>query len=436
MKTPCHWPCALLLGFLTLISAACKQNLTSGQETSRPPSQTRVVRVFGAMVGEQRVQLEQALVPFEQETGIDVIYEGSDAFATNLPLKIETGNVPDVAAFPQPGLLRELARDGQLVSVNSFISTQKLKNAYSDSWLELGSFDNQVYGIGYRVSLKSLVWYNPKVFAAQGYQVPTTWDEMIALSDQMVAEGRTPWCIGLESGDATGWPGTDWIEDIMLRTVGPEVYDQWVNHEIEFNDPRVIAAFERWGQILLHPHYVAGGTVGALNTPTWDVFNSLWSDPPSCYLHRQANFIQSLFPSTVVLGEDVNFFVLPEINPQWETPVLVAGDIFAMLRDTPESRALMEYLLTPTPHEAWIQLGGFLSPHRQVNLELYPDLLSKRQAEILLKSNIVRFDGSDMMPAVVGTGSFWTGIIDYTSGIPAQTVVDHIEASWPELQAP
>lgn len=389
------------------------------------------VTVLGVVVGEQQAKLEAALAPFEAETGIDVVYEGTDAFATLLPVRVDSGNAPDIAMFPQPGLMRDFARDGLLVPVGDSLDAAALQDAYSQDWIDLATVEGDLYGVWYRASVKSLVWYNPSAFEAAGYEIPTTWDELLALSDQIVADGGTPWCLGMESGDATGWVGTDWVEDILLRTAGPEVYDQWINHEIPFNAEPVQTAFARFGEIALNEDYVVGGTVGVLSTPFGDSPNGLFGDNPSCYLHRQANFIASFFPEDVELGTDVDIFPLPEIEPQYGVPVLVAGDVFAMFNDTPEARALMAYLTTVEPHEIWAELGGYISPHQQVDLAVYPDAVARRQAEILANAEVIRFDGSDMMPGAVGTGSFWTGITDYVGGTDLETVLADIEASWP-----
>jgi alpha-glucoside transport system substrate-binding protein len=417
----------LILGLgVSLLVSACGEQSNQGGEDSQ------TVTVLGVIVGEQQEKFEQALAPFEEETGIDVVYEGTDAFATLLPVRVESGDAPDIAMFPQPGLMADFAKAGQLIPVTEFMDAETLSTAYPETWLSLGTFDGGLYGIWYRASVKSLVWYSPAAFAANGYEIPETWDELMALSDQIVADGGTPWCLGLESGDATGWPGTDWIEDIMLRTAGPAVYDQWITHEIPFNDDQVKAAFEQFGQVVLNPDYVLGGTTGAISTPFGDSPQGLFEDPPSCYLHRQANFIASFLPEDVTLGEDVDVFLLPGIDAQFGLPVLVAGDVFGMFNDTPEARALMEYLATPTPHEIWARLGGFLSPHQQVSLEVYPDPVSQKEAEFLTQAETIRFDGSDMMPGVVGTGTFWSGVVDFVAGTPVDDVLADIEASWPE----
>lgn len=416
---------ALLLGLSFL--AACE----GSQPTTDDGGNAGTVTVLGVVVGEQQEKLEAALAPFEAETGIDVVYEGTDAFATLLPVRVESGDAPDVAMFPQPGLMADFAQAGQLVPITNFMEQSALTAAYPPDWLTLGTVGGELYGVWFRASIKSLVWYNPQAFAAAGYTIPTTWDEMIALSDQIVADEGTPWCLGMESGDATGWVGTDWVEDIMLRTAGPEVYDQWIQHDIAFDAEPVQTAFEEFGKIVLNPDYVSGGTVGAISTPFGDSIQGLFGDAPRCYLHRQASFITSFLPEEASPGETIAVFPLPGIAPEFGTPVLVAGDVFAMFNDTPEAQALMAYLTTPEAHAVWAGLGGFISPHNEVGLDVYPDAVTQQQAEILAEAEIVRFDGSDMMPGVVGTGTFWSGIVDYVGGEDVERVLSDIEASWP-----
>lgn len=411
---------------ICILFTACE----STTEPKQSANNTKTVTVLGVVVGEQQDKLEAALAPFEEKTGIKVIYEGTDAFATLLPVRVESGDAPDVAMFPQPGLMRDFAQSGQLVPISQFMELSKLEKAYNKDWLDLSKVDNQPYGIWYRASVKSLVWYNPEAFAAQGYQVPRTWSEMLDLSDRIVADGGTPWCLGMESGSATGWVGTDWVEDIMLRTAGAEVYDRWISHEISFDSPPVKEAFTKFGEIVLNPDYIQGGVVGAISIPFGDSFQGLLQEPPSCYLHRQANFISSFFAPEVRLGENIAIFALPGIKKEFGNPVLVAGDVFAMFNDTPEARALMEYLATPQPHAIWAKLGGFISPHQQVSLDVYPDPVTREQAEILANAEVIRFDASDMMPSSVGTGTFWSGVIDFVGGDDLDRVLKEIDEGW------
>ncbi|MEL6471367.1 MAG: ABC transporter substrate-binding protein [Cyanobacteria bacterium J06623_4] len=404
---------------------------------SAVPTGNNTVTILGVVVGDQQAKLEAALAPFEEETGINVIYEGTDAFTTLLPVRVDSGDSPDIAMFPQPGLMRSLAEEGALIPVTEVLTRSELEAYYPDTWIELSTVDDEIYGIWYRSAVKSLVWYNPKEFAAAGYAPPETWDELIALSDQIVADGGNPWCIGLESGNASGWPGTDWVEDVVLQNSGPEFYEKWVQHEVPFNAPEVQEAFRYFGEIAKTPDYLYGGQTGALSIPWGDSITGLFTqkgdtDTPECYMQKQGNFISGFFPEDVVIGEDVDFFPTPVINPEYENSLLVAGDIFSMLNDTPEARQLMAYLATPTPHEIWAEQGGFLSANKQVDLGVYPDELSRKQAELLTTAEVVQFDASDAMPGAVGTGTFWSGMMDFVAGATAEEVTDKIEFYWPE----
>lgn len=403
-----------------------------GEDIPAASSGDNTVTILGVVVGEQQARLEAAIAPFEEETGIDVIYEGTDAFTTLLPVRVDSGDPPDIAMFPQPGLMKSLAEEGALVPLDSFLSRQELEAYYPDSWIDLSTIDEEIYGIWYRSAVKSLVWYVPEQFEQRRYEIPETWDEMIALSDKIVADGGTPWCLGLESGNASGWPATDWIEEILLRTAGPDFYAQWVAHEVPFDAPEVQEAFRYFGEIVRNPDYVWGGKTGALSISWGESPTGLFSEEPDCFMHRQGNFITNFFPNDVVLGEDVDFFQTPDINPEYSNALLVGGDIFSMLRDSPEARAFMEYMATPTPHEIWAEQGNFLSANKQVDLDVYPNEITRKQADLLTSADVVQFDGSDAMPGAVGTGTFWSEAMNFVAGSSAEDVTQQIEYYWPE----
>jgi len=392
---------------------------------------TRVLNVYGLWAGAELEAFDKMVKPFEDANDIDVVLAGSRDPAV-LITRVEAGNPPDVSTLPNPGAMVEFARSGKLVDLSTFMDVDTLKSDYPSTWINLGSYKGKLHGIFLSADLKSLVWYNPKAFAAAGYTVPTTWDEMIALSDKMVADGNTPWAIGLESGGASGWAGTDWIEDIMLRTVEPEVYDLWVSHGISWVDDRVQRAFELFGQIALNEKYVYGGPNAVLTINFGDSPDALFTSPPNAYMHKQATFIQSFildhFPN-LVPGEDFDFFPFPSIDPQYGTPALGAADMFAMFNDTPDARAFMEYIASSEAQEIWVGELGKLSANKQVNPAVYPDDLTRKAAEILVNASTFRFDGSDLMPGAVGSGSFWTEILNYVSGVPLIRVLMTIETT-------
>ncbi|MFH1938964.1 MAG: extracellular solute-binding protein, partial [bacterium] len=208
--------------------------LLIGMLTSSVFAASNTLTVLGVWTGAEAEAFNKMVAPFEAETGIKVEFTGTRDLPAILTTQVEAGNPPDVSALPNPGQMIEFAKAGKLVDLSTFMDMDVLRSDYSPTWLDLGTYKGKFCGVFISADLKSLVWYSPKAFAAAGYTVPTTWEEMIALSDKMVADGKTPWAIGFESGAASGWAGTDWIEDIMLRTVEPEVYDLWVSHGISW----------------------------------------------------------------------------------------------------------------------------------------------------------------------------------------------------------
>jgi alpha-glucoside transport system substrate-binding protein len=383
------------------------------------PYAGEAVVIFTAAGEEQAVLFEKNFVDFEERTGIDVVIERSGDFETLAVVRSEAGDPYDILNFPQPGLMADMARDGFLADLGEFLDDGYMKTKYSQSWLDLGTVDGALVGVWHGADVKSLVWYPRPEFEAAGYEIPETWDELLALSDQIVADGGVPWCIGIESSGATGWVGTDWIEDIMLRTQPPEKYDQWTRGELKFDSPEVRNAFDIMSNIWLNEDYVYGGTTSILTVPFGDAPLPLFDDPPSCWLHRQASFIFNFFPEGTTIGPDgeVNYFYLPPIDPAYGKPVLGSGNLVSLAKDTPAGREVIKKTV---------------SPHLDSSLDWYPDATTRGFAEILMAADTFRFDGSDLMPGAVGTGSFWTGIVDYVGGEDLGTILTTIDASFPE----
>ncbi|WP_420628913.1 ABC transporter substrate-binding protein [Candidatus Leptofilum sp.] len=393
------------------------------------------VTVFGKWTEAEGESFEAALAPFEEATGIDVKYEGSSEFETLITVRVEGGDAPDIAGFPQPGLMAQFVREGAIPDHAQFLDTSELSANYSDAWINLATVNNQLSGVFYRASTKSIVWYPVQAFADAGYAVPQTWDEMIALSDQIVADGGTPWCVSMEHGGVTGWVATDWVEDVLLRTAPPETYDQWVNHEIPFNDPAVVNAANIVGDIWFNEDYVYGGTTGILTIWVGDTQTPMFDDAgPQCWMHRQAGWIPDFWPEGTEAGVDSSFFYLPPIDEAYGNPVLGGGDVFSAFNTRPETAALMEYLSLPEGAEVWVKAGGFISPNRNVPADWYANYVDQAQAEILQGATTLRFDASDLMPAEVGAGTFWSGMVDWVGGADTETVFQNIENSWPDAE--
>jgi alpha-glucoside transport system substrate-binding protein len=391
------------------------------------------VSIAVVWTGNELDTFQKVIDQFEQETGITVNVDAVGRDLPNvLPVRIAAGNPPDVAALPNPGQMKTFALQGALVPLDNLSNLADLSPAMVNLGTVTVDGTDHVYGLFIGADVKSLVWYDPKNFAAKGYTVPTSWPALVALSQQMIAKGDTPWTIGLESGAASGWPGTDWIEDIMLRTAGPDVYDQWVNHEIPWTSPAVKTAFQYFGQIALNPQMVYGGTTGELLTNFGDAPNALFTTPPDAYMMKQATFIQSFILTAnpnLVAGEDYDVFTFPEIQPQYGTPLLGSGDLVGVFNNTPEALALADYLASAEAQAIWCGTLGKIAVNTKVDPSIYPDPITARAADMLANATIFRFDGSDLMPAAVGSGTFWTGILNYINGIPLDTVLQNIEDS-------
>lgn len=397
--------------------------------------------IFGPWLGPDQELMESIVAYFAAATGADVKYVGSDSFEQQIMIDAEAGSAPNIAIFPQPGLAADMAKRGFLTPLSTDTGPWLQKNyAAGQSWVDLGSFANEkgekeLFGFFYKVDLKSLVWYVPENFEDAGYEVPETMEELKALSNQIVKDGETPWCIGLGSGGATGWPATDWVEDMMLRTQSPEVYDQWVKNEIAFDDPKVIEAIEEFGAFARNDDFVAGGAGAVASTDFRDSPKGMFSSPAQCYMHRQASFIPSFFPEGTVVGDDADFFYFPSYaEKDLGKPVLGAGTVFAITKASKGATAFMEFLKTPIAHELWMAQSGFLTPHTGVNTELYANDTQRRMGDILLGATTFRFDASDLMPGGVGAGSFWTGMVDYAGGRDAAVVAAEIQKSWDALK--
>ncbi len=423
---------AVLIVLCVLLLAATANAQQPGSELERALAgefSGANVTLMSVWTQEEGEKFQAVLDAFKEATGITVTNEGTRDFETLIVVRAEGGNPPDVAVFPQPGLMKRVSNF--IVPLDDIIDRQVLEDNYIQSWIDLGTVDEKLLSVYFRAAVKSLVWYRPPVFAAAGYEVPQTWDEMLALMDKMVADGVTPWCIGLEQGGATGWVATDWVEEIVLRTAGPEVYQQWIDHEIPFNDERIVNAVKLMGDIWLNPDYVYGGTTYILTTATQDSVAPLFGDEPGCMMHRQAGWISAFFPEGTIVPDDATFFYLPPIDEAQGSPVLGAGDAASMFNDRPEVRAFMQWLVTPDAARPWVEREGFISPNRNVPLEWYPNVSDRLQAEIMINATVFGFDASDLMPGEVGTGTFWSGMVDYINGDNLDDVMARIEASWP-----
>ena len=397
--------------------------------------------ISGPWIGEDGELFESVLAYFEEATGATVNYSGSDSFEQDFVISAQAGSAPEMAVFPQPGLAADMAARGFLQPLPEGTADWLRENyAAGESWVDLSTYagpegEEHLYAFPYKADLKSLVWYVPEAFEEMGYEVPQTMEQLKELTQQIVDDGGTPWCVGLGAGAGTGWPATDWVEDMMLRTQPPEVYDQWVSNEIPFDDPAVVNAIEEFGFFARNDEFVSGGASAVASTDFRDSPGGLFTFPPECYMHRQASFIPSFFPEGTEVGQDADFFYFPAYEGQdLGSPVLGAGTLFSRTVDNEITTAFIEFLQTPIAHEIWMAQSGFLTPYTAVSPEVFPTDAQRSMNEILTTATTFRFDASDLMPGEIGTDAFWSAMVDYVGGEDAQAVAADVQERWSTIQ--
>jgi ABC-type branched-subunit amino acid transport system substrate-binding protein len=438
---------AMLVG-LSLVAAACggdddgdtaeaPADEPAAAEEAPAEGKTEILVTGPERSEEQAGALQEVLGAWGEANGVEVTYLGSADWEAEINTQVEGGNPPDISIFPQPGKLADFARAGYVVPVADFALAE---NDWSDAWNVFGVVDGVTYGVPVKSDMKSLVWYKPATFAEAGYEVPTTFADFLALVDTMANDGSgtKPLCVGIESGQATGWTYTDWVEEMVLRQHGAEVYDGWVSHEIPFSDPRIMESMQAVVDLWTEDNvYAASGTIAA--TAFGD--NGIPLVEGDCYMHRQASFFSGFIPEGTVFGpEGVDVFYFPDING--DAPVLGAGTLAAAFNADPNVHALLGYMSSAEYAEARQQaqqalkggspaLSGFLSAAQGQDLSVY-EPLEQSILNALASAGIVRFDASDLMPADVGAGTFWTEGTSLVNGdITVAEAAAAIDASWP-----
>lgn len=447
-----------LVAVLAVIAAACGGGDGGGTTTTAGDGGAGEVgasfNLFGAPTGVEGDALQGFIDVYNEQTGSSITYRGSDGFEDELRIAVDGGDPPEVAFTPQPASICDFADNGELVSLEDMgFDIAQMEEDHSAYWMSLGQCsDGQHYGIPWFPNYKSIVFYQKTVFEEGGYQIPETYEDLVALSEQMVADGQTPWCFGFESGGATGWPGTDWIEDILLRQQGAEVYRQWYEHEIPFNDERVVKAFDTFGEIFFGEGFVLGGTDAVSGIAFGDSPGPLFTEPPGCAMLKQGSFISNFFVDQADYEpgeeEEIGVFNFPSIDGN--VGAMGGGDtIIVFNADDPATvQALKDWITPEWQCTLASASGGGVAPYgghgvagverlpgnKNVDPNCYESEAAKTFAEAVtaaLAANTFAFDGSDLMPPEVGQGSFWTAMVDWSQGAPTQEVVDMVEASWP-----
>jgi alpha-glucoside transport system substrate-binding protein len=398
----------------------------------------KVVTILGAFGGDEEKNFNASLAEFEKSSGIDVQYTSDQDFTTTIKQKVGSGDSPDIGLFPQPGGLLEFAAQNKIQPIDSYLDYDKLQGTLLPGFLDAGRYKGRVYGAPMRNAVKSIVWYPKAAYDKAGYEKePSSIQDLQKnVADKIAASGTTPWCIGWESDQATGWVGTDWVEELVLRMWGPSVYDDWTSHRIPFNDERIVKSLDEAAKFNKDPKMVLGGTKGVLNTAFGDAMTPAFQNPPKCMLHRQGNFATTFYPKNVQADLDgtVGIFVFPKFEGGYDgQAILGGGDLAGLFNGNDEdSKKVMEFLTSDKFGGPWAKAGGWLSPHKTFDVSNYPNQTTKDIADIANKASVLRFDGSDLMPKAVGSGTFWTEMVKWENGQSSQQTADNIEASWPK----
>ena len=395
------------------------------------------VEIYTTIVSPEADLFQESFLDFEECTGITINWNGSQEFEAQLPVRVEGGTAPDLAIFPQPGLLAKMVATGSMVPASADVAASVDAN-YTPDWKNYGTVDGTFYAAPLGANVKSFVWYSPKTFADNGWAIPTTWDELLALSDTVAATDVQPWCVGFGSGEATGWVGTDWMEDLMLRFQDADTYDKWVSNEMKFNDPKVAEVLAEAGKILKNADYV--GDVASIATTTFQDGGAGIVDG-SCAMHRQASFIGGIlaadYGATIVTPADtdveggITTFYFPGVSAD-NKPALGGGEFVGAFADRPEVAAVQLYLTSADWNNKKASLGGWFSAHLGLDTANVADPVNAVAVEILQNATTFRFDASDLMPAAVGADSFWKQMTAWVAEDKAdKAVLDAIQASWP-----
>jgi alpha-glucoside transport system substrate-binding protein len=422
-------------GAVALLTAGC---LSSGGGGGGNDNTSKTISIMYAFTGGQETGFKKEVDAWAKDNGVTVKYQQTGNFNQLINTKVQGNDAPDVALFPQPGILKQMADKGLLADLSTIVDKSDIDKQIQGV-LQVGQVNGKQYGLPMSINVKSIVFYPKKAAQAAGItQPPQTYDQLQQLTDTIAATGTTPWCFGIESEAATGWPATDWVENLMLINYGPDVYNQWVNHQIPFNDPKVLAVTDQIQKLLLDDGKTNGGRQSIASNNFNTAANPMFDNPPGCYMYRQGNFVaqQGGFPDAVLKDLDnvVGVFPMPG-KAASDKPVLGGGDLAGIFsKNNDSAKKFVQFLASKDfGTHGYGASGNWISPRTDFDTSLYPNQTEADIAKVAYSSTAFVFDGSDQMPGEVGSGSFWREMTAWISGQEdAKTALDNIEASWPQ----
>jgi len=427
-----------IVALLSMATTACVSESGAGAngEAGGNDNTSDSIEIMYGFTGPGSDKFQASLADFAETEGIDIQFSPTPDFNSLINTRVQGNDLPDIAIFPQPGVMASIASTGALADLSEVVDMADLEENVVSGALAAGAVEGTQYAVPLMINVKSVVFYPKPAWESAGYEAPATLDELDTLTKDIAATGTTPWCLGLESGAATGWPATDWLENLLLAQQGVATYDQWVQHEIPFDDPVVIEAAGTMEELLLTEGHVNGGrsAIAANNFAT--AANPMFEEAPGCFMYRQGNFVaeEGGFPAEVVSDLDtrVGIFPMPGLTPE-DKPVLGGGDLAALFSgDNEAAQKVLQFITADGFGDEWAQQSGFISPRSDFDPANYPNEVTAQIAQLAYDSTAFVFDGSDQMPGAVGSGSFWREMTAWVSGtqeLPA--TLANIEASWP-----
>ncbi|RYC09552.1 ABC transporter substrate-binding protein [Nocardioides zhouii] len=416
---------------LALTAAACGGDDSSGSDDGG------AVTIWMSLDATVVEGLQKQIDIAAKEAGIEVKIERVDGIDKLIKTKIQAGDTPDIALLPQPGVVASVVELGAAFPLDDVLDTASLEETMVAGALDAGKVDDELYGLLVSMNVKSLIFYPKKAFEEAGYAPPESLDELTELADQIKSDGGTPWCLTMESGDATGWVATDWMEDLVMRYGGVDAYNDWVTHDLPFTDPVVKEAAAYFEDVALTEGNVLGGQRSITATPFTEAAKPMFDEgKPGCWLLKQGSFFTGpdFLPEDVYanLDDELGVTAFPPVEAGGENPVMGGGDLAVLMNDSEDAKTAMNLLATADIGNDAAPVSSFLSPHTDFDTSLYPNETSKSIAQVAYDSTAFLFDGSDSMPAEVGAGSFWKEMTAWLNGDEdIDTALQNIDDSWP-----
>jgi alpha-glucoside transport system substrate-binding protein len=380
--------------------------------------------------------LKAKLAPQFSALKINVKWSKIDNINQIIAQKVQANDPPDIALLPQPGIIKDLGTKHKLTALDNILDMNALKNSMAPGTLDVAKgSDGKTYGLMISMNVKGLIFYPKKAFDAAGYTAPTTLQGLLDLTNKIKADGKTPWCLGVEAGTGTGWPATDWLENLVLKYGGTQQYNQWIDHTVKFNSPIVNQAANYFANIAFTQGNVLGGRTAIDSNNFGTAGNQMFTNPPKCMMYMQGSFITGFFPKDVQanLDADVGVFGLPPNTAGGDNPVEGGGDTASIYKDSKAAEKVMQILsATDIGTTAAANGSSFISPHKDFPLATYPLKLTQAIAKVAYDATGFGFDASDAMPGAVGSGSFWKEMTAWISGSESLTqALNNIDQSWP-----